>query len=300
MSLKEKAVSSVKWSGTSTAITLTLQITQTLILAFFLSATDYGIWGILSIIFLFIRQFSDVGISSALIHFQEATIEQISTIFWISNLIGIVSFILFNAFIPLVELFYIDNISTYLFVFSFTLLFIPAGAFFQTLFQKELNFKLIAKIEIFIIFLSMLISVYIAANGYGVWALIIGNMSSLILRALFFIYSGFKNTKILICFRFNEVRHFLKFGYYQLGERLLNFISFKIDQILIGGLLGIEQLGFYNFAFNIVSKPYIVLNPIFTKVAFPILAKVQNDTQLLRRYYMRLLNSISFNLSKYF
>src|SRR5262249_36314737 len=76
-------------------------------------------------------------------------------------------------------------------------------------------------------------------------------------------------------------------------ERSINYLSERLDQLLIGTLLGARSLGFYNFAFNLTGRPIWRINPILTRVAFPIFSAVQHDREKLRRGYLRLLSLLT-------
>lgn len=50
--------------------------------------------------------------------------------------------------------------------------------------------------------------------------------------------------------------------------------------ILIGSFIGAEALGIYNLAYQIVTLPVLKINPIITRVAFPVFAKNKHETAL--------------------
>jgi teichuronic acid exporter len=69
--------------------------------------------------------------------------------------------------------------------------------------------------------------------------------------------------------------------------------------ILIGRFLGAEALGIYNLAYQIITIPVLKINPIVTRVAFPVFSKNQGNNQTLREGFLnmtKLLSLISFPL----
>ena len=50
-------------------------------------------------------------------------------------------------------------------------------------------------------------------------------------------------------------------------------------------MLGSRVLGYYTVAHNLTVTPMLVLNPIVTRVAFPILSKVQANLEKLKSGY---------------
>ena len=59
---------------------------------------------------------------------------------------------------------------------------------------------------------------------------------------------------------------------------MLNYFNSRIDQLVVGTLLGSQALGYYSMAFNLVLQPISRINPVLTQVAFPVLSKVLSDT----------------------
>ena len=57
--------------------------------------------------------------------------------------------------------------------------------------------------------------------------------------------------------------------------------------------MGAQALGYYTFAYNLIVMPIRKINPILTRVAFPIMAKFKNDMQEVRKFYLDLLKILS-------
>ena len=68
----------------------------------------------------------------------------------------------------------------------------------------------------------------------------------------------------------------------------MNFLVARADQIIIGAVLGATTLGIYNFAWNLAIMPVTRINPILTRISFPLFAKVQLENERLKRGYMLL------------
>lgn len=63
--------------------------------------------------------------------------------------------------------------------------------------------------------------------------------------------------------------------------------------ILIGRFLGAEALGIYSLAYQIVTIPVLKINPIVTRVAFPVFAKSQRDHSMLREGFLSMTNMLA-------
>ena len=287
MDLKRTTLGGVKWTSTSTVIVVVVQLAQLMALARLLSAREFGLVAMVNIVLGLAQNISDMGVSAAVIHRQDVTKDQLSTLYWINILFGAFLYLLLLLFSPLVAAYFSEPQLTRLFTVSALVLLInPIGTLFRVLRQKELHFRFIAAQDITVAFVTACVTVILAYLHFGVWALVIGALVSSIVSAFFYVIPGWKTWRPSLKFSISGVKGFLKFGSFQVGERIANNITYQLDQIIVGSLLGTAALGYYNFAFNLVMKPAAYLNPVVMRVAFPVFAKVQTETERLRRGYI--------------
>jgi lipopolysaccharide exporter len=93
-----------------------------------------------------------------------------------------------------------------------------------------------------------------------------------------------------------DLKGYVGFGMYQMGERTLNYLGRNMDKLLIGSLMGAQTLGYYQVAYQLMIKPFQVFNPIITRVSFPVLAKIQDDSRRLCRGYLDIIRVIALVL----
>ena len=294
MNIKAKAVSGIKWTTLATIIVTILQLLQLAILARFLDPSEFGLMALVMVVIGFSKAFLDMGISNAIIHKQEINKNQLSTLYWVNVLAGFVLFVVTTAFAPLISEFYKEpKLSELIIIVGLTFIIQPFGQQFMVIWQKEMRFSEISKISVYSQIVTFVISILFAYKGFGVYALAFGTIAGTILQTVLFMILGFREYKPLFVFRLGEIREFLSFGLYQMGEKTINYINSETDVLLIGKLLGAESLGIYTIAKQLIMRPAKILNPIITKVTFPTMAKVQNDIKLLKNIYLKTLNYLS-------
>jgi O-antigen/teichoic acid export membrane protein len=98
----------------------------------------------------------------------------------------------------------------------------------------------------------------------------------------------------MLHFTLSDVRAYIDFGLYQMGERSVNYLASNTDYILIGRYLGPGSLGTYSIAYQLVIKPVIYLNPMLNRVAFPVFATRQDDNSTLCRGYLHVVRLIAY------
>jgi PST family polysaccharide transporter/lipopolysaccharide exporter len=163
----------------------------------------------------------------------------------------------------------------------------PIGAQFNVLFQRELNFSFPVKIDFASNLISFIITVVLAYTGWGVYALVIGKVSRTFVNTSLMVFFGLQFHRPQLYFNIREVKSLISFGSFKMGERYAQILAGNWDKILIGKLLGAEQLGYYNIAYSLVIMPMFTINPIINKVMFPVFSKIKEDTKKINQYYRK-------------
>lgn len=294
MTLKQRVFSAFRWTTFSSVVGSIIQLSQMAILARFLAPGEFGLMALAMVVIGFSQAFVDMGISNAIIHKQQITQEQLSTLYWLNVLAGTIVFTVIALLSPLVARFYNEkDLAFILILVGLTFVIQPFGQQFRVLMQKELRLDVISKVEIATKLVGLGVSVWLAIRGFGAYALVYATLVTAIFSTLWFFVLGFREHRPNMCFRLNEVKGFLGFGAYQMGDKSINYLSAHIDKILIGKVLGMESLGFYNLAWQLIIFPLQRINPIINLVAFPVYSKIQHDKAELARYYSLSLHALS-------
>lgn len=294
MSLKKKAISGVKWTTASTAINSVTDFIRISILARLLDATNFGLIGMITVVIGFAQAFADMGISNAIIYRQDVTKDQLSSLYWLNIFSGTVIFGLVMAFSPLIVNFYKEPYLIFIMPWAaLTFLITPIGQQFQILLQKELKFDNLAKIEVLSNFCGTLVAVATAIKGQGVFSIVWGMLVNTTIRTFSLAVLGWRDWRPGLHFKLKDIKGYVSFGLYQMGERSLNYLSANADYLFVGRFLGARILGIYTLAYQIVVTPFMRINPILTRVAFPVFSKKQSDNSALRRGYLDITKLIS-------
>ncbi len=183
LSLKTQTISGVKWTTLSTVVVNILQLTQIAILSRFLDPTAFGLMALVTVVIGFSQAFLDMGISNAIIHKQQVSQDQLSTLYWINVLAGLFLFIIICGVAPFVASFYKETELTKLIILvAMSFLVQPFGQQFMVLWQKEMRFREIAKIEIITKSFTFVVSVWLAYRGFGVYALVFGTLAGSVVQ----------------------------------------------------------------------------------------------------------------------
>jgi len=175
-----------------------------------------------------------------------------------------------------------------------TFLLIPLGQQFLSLLQRDLRFRALSVIQILRSVAYATVAITLAIYGFGVMSLVWGTLfaEALVAGALLIVAVN-SNWLPHLHFRLADLRPFLSFGLFQMGERTLNYLGNNVDYLIIGRFLGAEPLGYYTLAYSIMRLPLLYVNPVVVTVAFPTFARVQDQDGRLRRGYAKILRYLS-------
>lgn len=295
MSLTSKTINGVVWSTASTIVRSVVSLLQVSILTRYLEKSDFGIVAICTLFIGFSQIFLDLGFSVGIIHKQDITPKQYSSLFWFNILCGLLITAVLCLFSPFVAEFYEEpSLTAILSCLSFTILFSSIGSQHRTVQQKLMRFKYISIIEISTSLLTLLVAILLVTNGFGIYSLVFSTLFNVLLANLLFLIIGLsKDRNISFHFALRDIYPFFKIGIFSVGSQILDYVSRELDILLISTTLGKDVLGTYSLCKKLVMAIYSAVTPILTKVLSPAIAVIQNDIAKVRKVYYDVVETIS-------
>ena len=294
MNLNQQVIKGVKWTTIGTVTVAVSNILKISVLARFLSKDDFGVFAILSFFLGFFNLFSDMGLTTAILHKQNIKKNEYASLYWFNILFCIFLYLLLFLITPMISNFYNAPILDFLIkLLGLSIIINSIGLQFRTIETKNMSFKYISIFDIIASVASLLFAIWLAMNGYGVLSLVYSIILQYTISNILLLLLGIKKFGILFHFKFKELKPFLSIGLFQVGGQLANFFNRNLDILIIGKFFTQEILGGYSLAKELVFKPAQVINPILTKVAAPTLAKFQINQELLKENYLKLINIVS-------
>jgi len=291
-SLKKKIIRSVFWVGLSMIIVSFITVFRSIILARLLTPEMFGLMGICLIVIRGVELFTQTGFSAALIHFQEKFSEAKDTAFSIMAIRGLLLMLITLVISPFIAEYYeTDSLTAYIQVASIS--FFING--FQNInvigLEKELNFKKLTYLEQINTILSFIFVIVLAYYMRNVWALIYSQLftSVLTITLSYILLPGAPK------FSFNKdiAKKLLKYGKFIAGLTIVIYITTEIDNVIVGKILGMDELGYYLVAYTLANLPATHISKVISKIMFPAYSKLQNDLVNLRKTYLQVLMVVS-------
>lgn len=292
MSIQRRSFSATRWTSISSFARAGFQFAQVAILARILSPQDYGLMALVTVVLSYTSMFSDMGLSAAFVQRQQITQEERSGLYWLSVIVGVVLMLLVMAASPLLALLFDKPQLVPLLVLTGTnFLVISLGQQLRVESEKNLNFQWPALIEVISSGIGFVVAVVTAYMGFGVYALVVASMVTAWVALVLSWLLMSNGWRPALHFRWVEVSWFVRFGSAMVTNNMLNHITSTIDLLLCGRLLPVSQLGMYSVPRNLVLQIQFLINPIFTRVGFPLIASIQNDKERVRQVYLKTMNN---------
>ncbi|MGM7698595.1 lipopolysaccharide biosynthesis protein [Microbacterium sp. A84] len=285
MSIGRQASRGATFTIGAQAARLLIQLAGIVILARLLSPTDYGYLTMVVAIIGVAELLRDFGLSFAAIQAKTLSNQQQSNLFFINTGIGAVATLVVAATSPLIAALYGEpRLVPIVLALSVTFLINGVTTQFRAKATRDLRLSALAVTETVAPFTGLIIAIFLALAGGGYWALVAQQIITALATLLGSIYvAKWRPTRYR---RNTEIRSLVAFGANIFVSQVVTYASRNIDSVIVGAFFGPAQLGIYNKAFQFLMLPLNQLNAPATRVAMPVLSRLQDDAPGFRRYLL--------------
>ncbi len=235
---------------------------------------------------------SELGIGEALIQRKDdaEVVPMFSTAFWSGIVWGLVLFLIMSLAIgPFAAYFYEEALLVKLIpALSIGILLKPFTTIHMVILTRQMNFKKIAKAFNTASLIAGIVAISAAYLDFGVWALVLNSVLAAGLTLPLLV----RATKWMPALEWNRTyfKEIFGFGAYSSGTRIFSTITYNIDNLMIGKMLGASFLGAYTLAFSLTENLRQMISSVLNKVMYPVFGKNQDDTLKLKNYFLTIVN----------
>ncbi len=282
--LKEKTLGAFKWSAVDRFGQQTVQFFIGILLARLLSPDDYGLLGMIMIFAALSYVLVESGFGQALIRKNQITELDYNTVFYTNILISVLLYVSLFFLFPYIAVFFEQPQMTstgrilFLAVLFNALYLVP-----YTMLGKVMDFKSIAKVNLISIVSSGMAGILFALTGFGVWALIIQQVTYHLFRLIFFYF--FVKWKPKLIYSFQIIKEFLGFSINLLGTSILNTIFNYLYVIILGKFYPKSEVGFYSQANKLNDTFIFSFQAILVGSTYSLFSSIQNEEERFRRIF---------------
>lgn len=285
--LKRRASEGALASLACQAASLALRTGSMMILARLLVPADFGLVGMVLAITGLVGMMKEAGLSDAAIQSPSVSGELLSMLFWINVAVGCGLAMLCAALAPILAAFYHEPRVLWITLAVGTgFLFTGLGVQHRARLLRDMRIRLVALMDLASLLVSVVISIGMAAFGWGYWSLVAGTITVPAGNALAaWLATGWTPIRPR---RHAGVGNMIAYGTTITLNSAVVYFAYNVEKVLLGRFWGPEVLGVYGRAYQLINLPNDSLQSTIGSVAFPTLARVQTSSTELRSYFLRI------------
>jgi teichuronic acid exporter len=291
--LKTSVLSSLFWKSLERGGVSGVQFIVQIILARLLLPEDYGTIALIVVFISISQTFVQSGLGTALIQKKEVTDEDYSSVFYLTLVVALVFYGILFLTAPFIATFYNQPLITpVLRVLGLTLFFGAVNTIQNAVIARNFQFRKLFISSLGAVLLSGVVGTSMAYAGYGVWALVGQQLTSIIaLCAIMWLTVKWRPR---LLFSFTRVKELFSFGWKLLVSALIDVTYNNLSSLVIGKLYPVSMLGYYTKGKEFPNVLVSNINSSIQAVMFPAYARCQDNRPLVKQIMRRALVTSSF------
>lgn len=264
-----------------------------IVLARILAPSDYGAIAMVMIFVTLANVFVEGGFSSALIQKKDADKLDFSTVFYFSVFFSIILYAVLYIVAPYISRFYGEGyeiLTPVLRVIGLQVIIYGANAVQQAYVSRKMMFKKFFWSTLVGTIVSAAVGLVMAYSGYGIWALVGQQLTSVITNTVVLYLVTRKLPGLM--FSFQRLKGLFVYGAKILGASLLVSVFLDLRSLIIGKIYSAKDLAFFDRGRQFPNLIVTNINSSVGAVLFPKMSQEQDDKERIKQTCR---NSIRFS-----
>ena len=280
----------VVWGFIREAGTSMIILPTSMILARLLTPEEAGIAAAAAFFMQLCARLTQFGFGASLVRSRTVTPQHLSSVFTVNLAIGFLAWGALTLFAPAAGAFLRStDAGALLPTAALAFLIMPFGTVPTAIMSREMRHVQGATSEWVGVVMESVVAVLLAGFGFSFWSLVYARLAADSSRAVcrLIMTRWFPR----IGFSLSAMREMFSFGAGMYSKHLLDFSAQNIDNLVVGRMLGMTALGFYDKAFTTMHKLTRKLNLAGPAVSFRIFAMIHDEPERFRRAYRKVILS---------
>ena len=291
--IKKSVFSGLIWKFIEVLSVDGVSFVVSIILARLLMPEDFGEISLVTIFITLANVFVVYGLGTALIQKKDSNSVDFSSVFYFNGLLSIVLYVILFCCAPLIASFYgSENLTLILRILGLRIPIASITTIQNAYVSKHMQFQKAFWGSLIGTILSAAIGIWMAYNGYGVWALVGQTLGATSINCivLFFVIKW----KPTLEFSWERLKGLIQYGWKLLVSGFIKVGYDQVSGLIIGKKYTSEDLGLYTKGRKYPELIVTGVNSSMSSVLFPAYAKYQDDKPRLKNMVRR-----SISLSTY-
>jgi PST family polysaccharide transporter len=289
--LKRRLVSGVFVTAGAQVLRQVVQLLTIVLLARLLEPSAFGLLALAVAVLACLQMIADLVLGTSSER-QELTASQESTLLRLNLGVAALLAVAAMAVAPLVAWLFSSPDLTWV-LRALAPCFLLAGALRtrSSSLARALRFRALAAVELTAIGFGAGTSIALALAGWGKTALVCGAAAQQLAWSVSVLcWAGLPRGG---GFALASVKPLIGFGGYLTAFNVVNFMARKLDDFLVGGLMGVAALGLYEKSYALMMLPVTQLTSVIGRVMYPVLSKVKDDPERFAFLYLGAVRKIA-------
>ena len=274
LTLKKLAIRGTVWTLVGYGLSQGLRLGANLCLTRLLAPEMFGLMALVNVFILGLTLFSDLGIAPSIIQHDRGDEPDFLNTAWTLQIIrgfGLWLCCLLLA-VPVARFYGEPKLAWLIPVVGFTTVISGFNSTALFTFKRRLNLGKLTLFELGIQLSSLTIMLIWAWFHRSIWALMVGNLVSELLKAIAShrLIPGSNNR---LAWEKKAIADIFAFGKWIFASTAMTFLAAQADRIILGKLLSFQLLGVYNVALIFAELPKMVMMKIGDRVIFPVISR---------------------------
>jgi lipopolysaccharide exporter len=286
MGYLKQTLKGISWMTALEGVTKAVAVLKIAVLARILTPSQFGSYGIALLVLGFLECLTETGINIFLVQEKDEVKKYLDSAWVVSIMRGILVALLIIISTPfVVHFFKTPQVTTLMYLVSVVALIRGFINPMEVNFIKNLEFMKQFAFQGFLYLVDAGVAVSFGLITHSESAMII----SRIVAATTEVILSFVVFKDRPSLRLDKEK-FLKIinsGKWVTGAGIFSYIFQNIDNVVIGKVLGITNLGYYQQSYNVSTLPVSGVGNIFNSVMFPMFVKISDNSKILKKTFYR-------------
>jgi teichuronic acid exporter len=290
---RQAALSGARWT---VAAKIGLQLFTwpvTIIVIRLLEPSDYGLLAMAMVTIGFVTLFSEMGLGVALVQvsaLDEAMARSACAAILVCNLF--IAGALFLLAPVAADWFDEPDLTSVMRVLTLELIVASVAAVPQAQLERQLQFRQVSIASMAAGVSGSVATLGLALLGFGVWALVIGNLAAACVRSTLIVAYNGRVVWPSFAHWLKPIHGLVGFSGYVLAGRALWYWYGQSDQVILARMLHASLLGYYSVASQLAMLPATKAMEVVNRVSLPILSRMHAEAGSVQPMHRRLLGLV--------
>lgn len=281
-------LNNIKWVAFSQAIKIICQVLSLVLLARWMSPTEYGLLAMVGVIVALGMLFRDFGTSAALIQKRRVSESLKDSVFTLNCIIGVlISLIIAVIAQNVADFFNQEKLVYVLIIIGLTFPITSLSSTQKALMERESKFKKLSNIESLSILISTMVCLVVAYNGGGVYSLVVQSILNSIISTFLIWKSSEWNPKKINLKMKQDIKEIWSFSGNLIAFNTVNYFYRNADRYIIGKVMVSAILGAYDLAYKIMLFPIQMITFVIGRALFPVFSELQSNEKEFNRVFIK-------------